>query len=265
MFKTPRRWLLSVLFIVVSLLIAVPQVIDYARHNARQARAERAEPFPNGILRIGINPNNPPFAFYTVEGQPIGFEVDLAQALADELGLQAVFVPIGFDSLFDALSAGRVDFVIATLRPQSLFGQNASATQPYFDAGLMLVNTSGLKSMHDVPGLRLAYAYGGEADQQARRWLRRIRPFEAMPYETAQDALDAVRLGLADAALAEAAIVEAYLRAHPIWTPERPFVNHVPYVIAVRSGRTSAYNTLTRTLEILFKQRIIETLIERWM
>jgi cystine transport system substrate-binding protein len=263
---TRSRWrIIILLFIGIAFWITLPQTIDYARNQARIGRAERAQPFPNGIMRIGINPTNPPFAFYTVDGQPIGFEVDLAQALADALGVQAVFVPVGADSLFDALRTGRVDFLIAGLRPQSLFGHPARATQSYFDAGFMLVNSQGFTSMYDMPNQRLAYAYGGDADQQIHQWQRRIAPFHPMPYETASYALDAVRLGLADAALVESAIVEAYLRNTPDWTPERPFITHIPYVIAVRDDRHSTYQTLTRTLEALFKQGIIETLIERWM
>jgi len=77
-------------------------------------------------------------------------------------------------------------------------------SQPYFNAGLVLVSDKGLAQMAELPGHSLAYEYGSEADAQARtgcgefcRSRRALTNWRAI-------ALDAARLGDADAALVDA-------------------------------------------------------------
>ena len=60
----------------------------------------------DGVLRIGMIRRFPfeEFAFDTVQG----IDVDLAQALAAELGLTTEFVFLGYDGLYDGLAVGRM-------------------------------------------------------------------------------------------------------------------------------------------------------------
>lgn len=259
------RFLLVGVSLIFLGLLSIPPTVDHARDSIREARAQRADPFPSGVVRIGINPNNPPFAFYTPEGEMVGFEVDLARAIADEIGVEAVLVPVGFDALFDALTANRVDILIAALSPDSFTGTRAELSQPYYDAGLLLVNAMGWEAMRDVAGHALAFQLGSSADQAARDWSRRIAAFSLLPYETPDYALDAVRLGIAPAALVEASAFAVYRRAHPDWSPDTPYVVNEPYVVGVRAGASGIRREVNRAISALYRTGAMQTLIERWL
>lgn len=265
MFARYGRFLLAGIGLILLGLLTIPPTVDHARTSIREARAQRADPFPSGVMRVGINPNNPPFAFYTPQGEMIGFEVDLAHALAAEIGVEVVLVPVGFDALFDALTADRVDILIAALIADNFRGTRAELSQPYYDAGLMLVNAMGWDALRDVAGHALAFQLGGTADEVARNWSRRIAPFTMLPYETPDHALDAVRLGIAPAALVEASAVAGYLRAHPDWTPDTPYVVNQPYVIGVRAGASAIRREVNRAISALYRTGQMQTLIERWL
>jgi Na+/H+-dicarboxylate symporter/ABC-type amino acid transport substrate-binding protein len=62
-----------------------------------------------GTLRVGFDPGNPPFSFFNASGELVGLDVELAQGLAEALGVQAEFVPIAWQQLSAALAGNLID------------------------------------------------------------------------------------------------------------------------------------------------------------
>ena len=134
-------------------------------------------------------------------------------------------------------------------------------------AGLVLVTpaASDLHSMETLSGHALAYEFGGTADQEARRWLRRIPAFETQPYEVPRYALDAVRLGEADSALVDSITARLYLNEHPQWEAEVTAVTHNPYVVAVSYQNAAARAAVDNALEELHALGTIENIVDDWL
>ncbi|MBK9055789.1 MAG: transporter substrate-binding domain-containing protein [Chloroflexi bacterium] len=95
-----------------------------------------------GILRVGLDPTYPPFAVAT-ENDLFGFDVDLAQALAADLGLQVQFGYFGYDGLYEALEAGQTDVLISALVIDETRTADFAYSEPYFNAGQMLIVPNG--------------------------------------------------------------------------------------------------------------------------
>jgi ABC-type amino acid transport substrate-binding protein len=220
--------------------------------------------FPDGVIDIAVDPSTPPFAYYAGD-ELVGIDIDLGRALGDALGLPVRFAPLSLDALYDALNAGTVDLVIASLQPDYRRSAIVTFSRSYFDAGLVLVSPHQINSMRDLPGHALSYEFGSTADAEARRWLRRVAAFETLPYETPDYALDAVRAGLADAALVDAVSATIYRNAHPAWQAEQHHVTHMPYVIAMRDTPPSVQATINDALADLIEQGMLRAIIDRWM
>lgn len=234
--------------------VAVPERKPYPHSNL----------FPNNELRVGIDPSYPPFASFS--GQHlIGIDVDLAVALAFELGLTLRYVPLGFDGLYDALQAGQVDVLIAALREDPARGGIVLYTQPYFNAGLVLLSpqSARIDDMRQIGGHRIAAAFGSEAHSEATRWSRRVAPFTLLLYETSTDALDAIRLGEADAALIDSVAAHLYLRHHAEWDGHMIEVTTVPIVMAVRADRPDQAAAISGALSALASRGALEALLNR--
>lgn len=225
-----------------------------------------AQVFPYDELRVGIDPSYPPFAAAGPDGL-YGLEVELAQALGDELGLPVRFVTLGYDGLYDALRVDSVDVLISALYIDPARRNDVTYTRPYFDAGLVLVSPVGTPygDMSLMPGHALAYEFGSAADAEARRWLRRVHPFERRPYELGRYALDAVRLGDADAALVDAVTAQLYLRDHPDWAAQRFYVTHNSYAMAVRADRGAVWAAVNDALESLAFDGRLAAIVDRWL
>ena len=251
--------------IVIALLLIVIIAI-VARQVGLLRQEEETPAFPYGEIRIAIDPSYAPFATYTENGLQ-GLDVDLGLALSEQLHLPVRFVPMGIDGLYDSLINDQADIIISALVVDTWRLHEVRYSRPYFDAGLVLVSPSSapIPQMEDLPGRSLAYEFGSAADSEARRWLRLTGNFVTQPYELPEYALDAVQLGVADAALVDMVDARLYLRQHPEAALEFHYATHLPYVIAARIDRKNTLRQINETLRTLLQNGAIETMLNRWL
>lgn len=88
-----------------------------------------------GELRVGMSGAQPPFSVKSKDGQMIGYEVDLANALAGAMGVELKIVQKPFGQLLSALDAGEVDVVMSgmTITPER--NLKAAFVGPYVLSG----------------------------------------------------------------------------------------------------------------------------------
>lgn len=82
-------------------------------------------------LRVGVRTGYPPFAFEDA-GVLRGFEIDLANQLADSLGAKPVFVVVTPANRLAMLGEGRVDMVIATMGHTLQRDREAVFVRPHY-------------------------------------------------------------------------------------------------------------------------------------
>lgn len=228
------------------------------------AQPNAYELFPLGEIRFGVDASYAPFAVATADDL-FGLEIDLARALSERLGLPARFVNLGFDGLFDALRTDQVDVLISALPIDLARGGTVHYSRPYFNAGLVLVSAGDVATMRDVSGHALAYEYGSTAESEARVWLRRIQPFDLLPMDTPDAALDAAREGRAAAALVDVVAARLYLRAHPDWSAEYQFVTDTLYALVTRGDRHQRAARIDAVLSELIADGTVAALIDKWL
>ena len=66
-------------------------------------------------LKVAIDPTYEPFTFKTADGKPTGFDVDIANALCEEIKRKCVFVEQGWDSMIPGLMARKYDAIISSM------------------------------------------------------------------------------------------------------------------------------------------------------
>ena len=95
-----------------------------------------------GTIKIATEGATPPFNYFD-NGELTGFDVELGNALAGELGVKVEWVPLAFDSLLVALDQDRYDFVIAGhgITPERQKAVDFSS--PYVCSGAAVVSRQG--------------------------------------------------------------------------------------------------------------------------
>jgi polar amino acid transport system substrate-binding protein len=69
-----------------------------------------------GKLIVGTSADYPPYESIDAEGEFIGFDMDLARAIGEKLGVEVEFQDMPFDSLIAAVQEGKIDVVIAAMQ-----------------------------------------------------------------------------------------------------------------------------------------------------
>ena len=88
-----------------------------------------------GVLVVGTSADYAPYEFHIMDGgvdKIVGFDIDLAQAIADALGVKLEIQDADFDGLLSYMNAGKVDIVIAGLSPSPERAQQCDFSDLYY-------------------------------------------------------------------------------------------------------------------------------------
>lgn len=260
---TKRKWLLVALALVciVLLLTLERDRIFQPQDRSWQTIQER------GVWRVGLDPSFPPFEDLDANGNPIGYDVDLAQEIADEWGVQAEIVTIGFDSLLDALQAGQIDSVVSALPYDERMTKDVAYSMPYFEAGIRLVvrTDSALTSAEQLTNQTVAVEWGSMGDMIGRRLQREQAALQLAPYSTPQEAVEAlINDQTIDALLVDQVTVRtAQGNGAPIQAVG-PALESNPYVIAMPHAAVTLQEKVASTLRTLQETGVMTKIESQW-
>lgn len=146
---------------------------------------------------VGSYPANPPWEYKTEADEFEGFEVEVAQGVADRLGMEVEFQDMGFQALFAATSSGRIDFAISSISITNERLENQSFTQPYYDSDGTIVGReeSEVRSLEDLDGHVIGVVAGTTGEVWANANAEELGIAEVRSYNAQQDLLLDVQNG----------------------------------------------------------------------
>ena len=159
-----------------------------------------------GELRVGTSGNQPPLNATTKDGKIIGFDADLAAALAKSMGVRLTMVPIQFSELLPSLVHGDVDMVLSGLTMTPERNLHVAFVGPYLVSGMsILTKEKTMATLRkaeeiDTPKVRLAALRGSTAEKFAQDNVPRAK---LVLTDTLDDGVELVRKGKVDALLAD--------------------------------------------------------------
>lgn len=266
---TRQRWLIAAG--ATAVLVAIGLVV-FAQDERRlpsflrrdttwQAMQER------GTWRVGLDPSFPPFEMLDQEGRPVGYDVDLAQALAKTWGLEAEIVAVGFDSLPDTLKAGKIDSIVSAYPFDERLTQDYAFSAPYFDAGVRLAVRAGspITTVADLSGRRVGVEWGSMGDMLGRQMQRDGVDVTLVSLETPADLLEALASKQeVDAIFIDnVALRQAQGAGRQIVAVDEP-LESVPYVIVVPRRAAELHQNLEASLKLLQAKGHLANLESTW-
>lgn len=110
-----------------------------------------------GVVKIGVRNDNPPMSFVDDSGAWVGFDVDLAHAMAEQLGVEAELVQVDGTTRISFLQEGRVDMSIASMNHTRKRDDAIDFSITYFwDNQSFLIRTGTYASIDDLIGQKVA-------------------------------------------------------------------------------------------------------------
>ncbi len=124
-----------------------------------------------GKLIVGVQPAAPPASMINAQGELEGFEVDLAKALAAELGVGLELKQTSDAIRIPSLLQGSVDLEVATLTHTRERDKQIDFSITYFMTGqrIMVRKGSPIKSVRDLTGKKVGTAKGSTSEQNLMR------------------------------------------------------------------------------------------------
>lgn len=136
------------------------------------------------VITFAAETTYPPFEY--AEGDKYkGFDVDLSNALAKEMGAEAKFVSMGFDALIPALQGKQIDAIASGLVITKEREEKIAFTDPYYEVSLTMVvrkDENNIKSEADIAGKTVAAQIGTTGAMLAKEKPRTtVKEFDAIP------------------------------------------------------------------------------------
>ena len=118
----------------------------------------------DGTVRIGVRFDNPPLSFIDDEGDWVGFDVDLANALVEELGVEIETVKVDELTRISFLQEGKVDMAVASMNHTRQRDDAIDFSVTYFwDNQSFLVRAGTYASLDEIMGMKVAANAGSSA------------------------------------------------------------------------------------------------------
>ena len=150
-------------------------------------------------IRFLTEVDYPPFNYAGGDGQPAGFNVDLARAVCEEIGVNCTIQMRRFDTLTEALAGNQGDAIIASLASNADTRRRLDFSDPYYRTPARFVGRKDIQiedvRPSDLEGKKVGVV-GGTAHEAYLRAL--FTEIEIVTFPGADDARAALRRGEVD-------------------------------------------------------------------
>ena len=105
-----------------------------------------------GTINVGLSAFVP-WAMRDKNGELIGFEIDVAKKVAEDMGVEVHFVPTAWDGIIPALIAGKFDIIISGMSVTAKRNLTVNFTRPYARTGYIVIVNTKLAQEKGIAGL----------------------------------------------------------------------------------------------------------------
>ncbi|ABD69257.1 extracellular solute-binding protein, family 3 [Rhodoferax ferrireducens T118] len=155
-------------------------------------------------LKVAIDPTYEPFTFKTADGKPTGFDVDIANALCEQVKRKCVFVEQVWDSMIPGLQAKKYDVIISSMSITADRLKVIDFTNKYYNTPSRIVVKKDVKfdGPASLKGKKLGVLKGSTQEKYAMGELKTVG-VEVVPYEAQDQVYLDIKSGRLDGTVAD--------------------------------------------------------------
>lgn len=208
-----------------------------------------------GVLKVGMD-TFVPWAMKDKNGELIGFEIDVATRLAQDMGVKVQFVPTQWDGIISALQTGKFDVIIGGMGIVPKRNIKVNFSIPYDHTGMSLVAhkelAKGFATIEDFnrPEIALAVKIGATPVMAARKFMPRAR---LKQFNTEAQVYQELLNGRVHAVVASAPTPALYALRYPdkLFLPLTGTFTREPIGFAVRKGDVDTLNFFDNWIRVV--------------
>lgn len=220
------------------------------------------------VLRVGIDDTYPPMEYKDDSGANAGFDIEVAQALGEKLGMKVEFVTTAWTAIFSALEANKYDVIISSLSITEERQKTLTYTRPYIANNQVIVlkkDVEGIESEKDLKDKIVCVQMGTTSDESCQEF-NKVTPFkEYKQYEKMTEALSELKIGRVDALVTDLVVAKYFVAKDP---DSYKIVNTTlpkePIGAAVKKANTDLAGKLDKAMEEIMKDGTLKKISEKW-
>ena len=219
-----------------------------------------------GVLRIGCEGTYSPFCYQDEQGALVGFDVEVAKAVAGKLGVKPEFTPSKWEGILAALNSDRFDAVFNQVTISDERKKAYDFSQPYTYSGLQILvrkdKAKDIKGPDDLAGKKVGVLLGTNHEQ----WLRDHTPkADVRTYEDDASRNQDLLVGRIDAIMNDRLIVGSVEKIFGGQiVPTGGLVSETRQAAAVKKGNADLVAAIDQALAALTADGTMKKISEKW-
>ncbi|MDJ0798655.1 MAG: ABC transporter substrate-binding protein/permease [Calothrix sp. MO_167.B12] len=171
-------------------------------------------------LTMITSPDYPPYEYYdTQDGERkiVGFDVDIAKYITQELGYKLQIAESDFSGLIPALQANRADFAMASMNPTPERKKNVDFSIVYYEGKNTIVAAKGsnIKRIEDLVGKKVGVQLGTTQEQYVKKIATKIPGLQLKQLNKAPEMVQEIKSKRIDAAILGDTVAQGFTQSNP--------------------------------------------------
>lgn len=217
-----------------------------------------------GKLVMATNAEFPPYEFH--EGDKIvGIDAEIAQAIADELGMELEIEDIAFDSIIPEIVSGKADMGLAGMTVTDERKQNVDFSDTYAAASQKIIvkEDSEITTPDDLAGIIVGVQLGTTGDLYVSDLEEENTTVER--YSKGFEAVQALSQGKIDAVVIDGEPAKTFVsQTEGLKILEESFTDE-EYAIAVKKGNTELLDKINAALKTLKENGTLDEIVAKYI
>ena len=204
-----------------------------------------------GEITIGVKFEVAPFGFKNVQtGEVEGFDVDVAKAIAADLGAKPKFIEALSDNRIPFLKDGTADLILSTMTINAERDEEIDFSEPYFIArGRILVEKSdnSIKGVKDLAGKKVCTALGSTYEETLKKQAPKAKTTLVDGYS---ECLEAIQNGSVDAVSTDDVILTGMIiQDDSLKLVEGEELTTEPYGVGIKEGDSAMQTFVDESIQ----------------
>ena len=249
---------------VLALTLSATMVFSLAACGSKKEETESKEESgkESDTLVMATNAEFPPYEYYEGD-EVVGIDAEIAQAIAEELGMTLKIEDMAFDSIIPAVTSGKADFGAAGMTVTEDRKKNVDFTDTYATATQVIIvkEDSDIAGPDDLVGKKIGVQLGTTGDIYAGD----IEDAEVEQYNKGFEAVQALTQGKIDAVVIDGEPAKEFVaQAEGLKILDEAFTEE-EYAIAVAKGNDDLREKINDALAKLKESGKIDEIVAKYI
>ena len=221
----------------------------------------------NGKLVVATNAEFAPYE-YRENGEITGIDMQIVQAIADELGMELKIEDMHFDSIIAAVQSGKADLGAAGMSVTEDRKKNVDFTKEYTETSQVIIvkndepvtTDTTVRSSEDLPGKRIGVQLGTTGDTIATEYEKKNDGTTVQRFNKAADAVQALKQGKVDCMILDKLPSQYFLNQNSDIKMLDEELQKESYAMCVKKGNKELLDKLNAAIDKLDKDGTLESI-----